>query len=108
MGRDPVRARHVSDQSDRLQNALRSRQRRVRGLRRILHRHPIAARRIVPALAAVRTVAALCRAPASPWSGFPVGIAAGTWLAHSECLAYTSTATASPDQEAVSFPWSRF
>src|SRR6266542_3397975 len=48
MGSDAVFARHISDQSDRLQNALRSGQRRVRGFRRILHRHPIAPRRIVP------------------------------------------------------------
>ncbi len=45
--------RHISDQSDRLQNAFRSGQRRVRGFRRILHRHPIASRRIVPPLAAL-------------------------------------------------------
>ncbi len=45
--------RHISDQSDRLQNAFRSGQRRVRGFRRSLHRHPIASRRIVPPLAAL-------------------------------------------------------
>src|SRR5205814_1681514 len=47
------RERHVSDQSHRLQNALRPGQRRVRGLRRVLHRYPIAARRIISALATV-------------------------------------------------------
>src|SRR5215467_9209603 len=58
MGRDALCARHVSDQSHRLQNALRPGQRRIRRLRRVLHRHPIAARRIIPAFAAVRAVAA--------------------------------------------------
>src|SRR5207302_11426210 len=53
MGRDAPCTRHVSDQSHRLQNALRPGQRRVRGLRRVLHRHPIAARRIISALATV-------------------------------------------------------
>src|SRR5436309_4303457 len=53
MGRDAVRTRHVSDQSDCLQDAVRSGERRIRGLRRILHRHPIAARRIISALAIV-------------------------------------------------------
>src|SRR6266481_10031552 len=53
MGSDAVCARHVSDQGDCLQDALRSGQRRVCGLRRILHRHPIAARRTVPPLAIV-------------------------------------------------------
>ena len=40
--------RYFSDKSDRVPNALRSRQRAVRGFRRILHRHPTAARRTVP------------------------------------------------------------
>src|SRR4029077_13392679 len=53
MGRDSFRARHVSDQSHRLQNAVRPGQRRVCRLRRILHRHSITSRRIVPALATV-------------------------------------------------------
>src|SRR4029453_3673612 len=53
MGGHAVRARHISDQSDCLQNAFRSCQRRVRRLRRVLHRDSIAARRIIPALAAV-------------------------------------------------------
>src|SRR5437016_5854157 len=53
MGRDALCTRHVSDQSHRLQNALRPGQRRVRGLRRVLHRHPITARRVIPALAAL-------------------------------------------------------
>src|SRR4029453_18663666 len=42
---------HISDQGDRLQNAFRSGKRRVCGLRRILHRHSVAARRIVPPIA---------------------------------------------------------
>src|ERR1041385_1974543 len=53
MGRKLVFARHVSDQSDRLQNAFRSGEHRIRGLRRILHRHSIALGRIVPPLAAL-------------------------------------------------------
>jgi chlorite dismutase len=50
MGSDTVCTRYVSDQSDRLQNAFRSGERRVRGFRRILYRYPITARRIVPPL----------------------------------------------------------
>src|SRR5262245_10972976 len=53
MGRDALRARHVSDQSDCLQNAVRSGQRRVRQLRRILRGRSITARRIVPPLTTV-------------------------------------------------------
>src|SRR5947209_15095128 len=56
MGRDAFRARHVSDQIDRLSDALRSSERRVRGLRRILRFYSTAARRIVPALAALKAV----------------------------------------------------
>src|SRR5438128_785561 len=53
MGRDLVFARYISDQSHRLQNAVRSSECRVRRLRRILHRHPIASRRIIEAIATV-------------------------------------------------------
>src|SRR5947209_7795132 len=56
MGRDAFRARHISDQIDRLSDALRSSERRVRGLRRILRFYSTAARRIVPALAALKAV----------------------------------------------------
>src|SRR3954447_16160548 len=48
MGRDAVRARYFSDQGDRLSDALRSRERRIRGLRGILYRLATAARRVVP------------------------------------------------------------
>src|SRR5882724_1324968 len=61
MGCDSVRARHISDQGDRLRNAFRSGERRVCRLRRILHRHSVAARRIVPTIATLTTVAALCK-----------------------------------------------
>src|SRR5437879_13386860 len=60
MGRDAVCARYFPDQSDRLRDAFRSGERGVRGFRRIFHRHPTAARRIVPAAATLTTVAALC------------------------------------------------
>ena len=53
MGRDAFRARHIPDQSDRLPDAFRSGQRRVRGLRRILHRAATAARRVVPSAPAL-------------------------------------------------------
>src|ERR1700745_2462274 len=53
MGGDAVCARHVPDQGDRLQNAFRCGERRVRRLRRVLHRHSIATRRTVPPLAVV-------------------------------------------------------
>src|SRR5438094_712682 len=62
MGRDSVCARYVPDQGDRLQNAFRSGQCRVRGLRRILHRYSTASRRIIPALAALTPTRAHDRA----------------------------------------------
>src|SRR6266487_7097886 len=66
MGRDAVRARYFSDQGDRLQNALRSGERRVRRLRRILYRHPIAARRIISAIGIVGFIRAHDRGPSEP------------------------------------------
>src|SRR5947207_4336279 len=56
MGRDVVCSRHISNQGDRLQNAVRSCERRICGLRRVLYRHSIASRRIVPAIAALKNL----------------------------------------------------
>src|SRR5450755_3960523 len=51
MGRDAFRARHFSDQSHRLSDALRSGERGLRRFRRILCRLATTARRALPAIA---------------------------------------------------------